>query len=417
MQYWNKLSKEQQSSRIEIALHENVNFRNGTSLGMPASALDEKVFPDDVSFMKDAPILQSFVTNPNNIGCHTTGKSETAFRGTQNIEREVLSAIAVDIFKAQIDGFDGYIASGGTEANIQAAWIYRNIFIQDYNASADEIALVSSEDTHYSIPKASNLLMIDWLKIPVDFETRAIDEVALNMIICNAKQNGKKYFIAVANMGTTMFGSVDDPEVFVNAFKQNNVLFKLHIDAAYGGFFYPFSNPNSILNFENLAVSSITIDAHKLLQAPYGTGIFLCRKNLMKFALTREAEYINGMDLTLCGSRSGTNAIAVWSILSTYGKHGWFEKISVLQMRTNWLCNKLDELGVDYFRDKFLNIVTIKSNCISASVAKQFGLIPQQYSEQNKWFKIVVMDHVKMETLENFTDAIKQDKSSELLGV
>lgn len=413
MQFWNKLSKQQQSQRIEHALHDNVNFRNDTSLGMPASALDEKVFPDDVSFMKDAPILQTFVTNPNNIGCHTTGESETAFRGTQDIERETLSAIAVDIFKATPDGFDGYIASGGTEANIQAAWIYRNLFINDFGASADEIALVSSEDTHYSIPKASNLLMIDWIRIPVTFETRAIDEGALVDILRKAKADGKKYFIAVANMGTTMFGSVDNPSTYVNAFAKLDVLFKLHVDAAYGGFFYPFSNPQSTLNFENPDISSITIDAHKLLQAPYGTGIFLCRKNLMQYVLTREAEYINGMDLTLCGSRSGTNAVAVWSILSTYGKHAWFEKISVLQMRTGWLCNKLDELGISYFRDPFMNIVTIKANCIPSAIAKQFGLIPQQYSSENRWYKIVVMEHVVLENLLNFINALESEKRIE----
>jgi hypothetical protein len=34
-------------------------------------------------------------------------------------------------FKAEPGSFDGYIASGGTEANIQALWIYRNYFMNE----------------------------------------------------------------------------------------------------------------------------------------------------------------------------------------------------------------------------------------------------------------------------------------------
>jgi hypothetical protein len=77
--------------------------------------------------LKDAPTLQTYVANPNNIGCHTFGTSEKAFYGTQEIEREVLNVIAVDIFKAKENEFDGYIAPGGTEANIQAR--YRKSFL------------------------------------------------------------------------------------------------------------------------------------------------------------------------------------------------------------------------------------------------------------------------------------------------
>ena len=67
-----------------------------------------------------------------------------------------------------------------------------------------------------------------------------------------------------------------------------------------------------------------------MLQAPYGSGIFLCRKNLIENVLTKEAEYVEGMDLTLCGSRSGANEVATWMILTTYGENGCFEKVKIL---------------------------------------------------------------------------------------
>ena len=360
MIYWKKQTHAICNEIISKALLKNVNFSQDASLGYPSSKLDDKVFYDDAPFLKDAPTLRAFVANPNNIGCHTIGTSEKAFFGTQLIENDVLNILAIDVFKAKPNSFDGYIASGGTEANIQAIWVYRNYFIKSYNAKINEIALVASEDTHYSIAKAANLLNIDWIKLKVNQTNRVIINSNFYDQIKIAKQNGKKYFIGISNLGTTMFGSVDNPDLFVEIFEANQAIFKLHIDAAYGGFVYPFSNQNSIVNFDHPQISSITIDAHKMLQAPYGTGIFICRKGYIESVLTKEAEYVEGKDVTLCGSRSGANAVAVWMILNTYGPHGWFEKISVLQMRTNFLCQQLDHLKRSYFREPYMNIVTIK---------------------------------------------------------
>ncbi|MDZ4331702.1 MAG: pyridoxal-dependent decarboxylase, partial [Flavobacterium sp.] len=384
-----------------------VNFSHDASLGYPASKLDGKVFNEEVQFLKDAPILQTYVANPNHIGCHTFGTSEKAFRGTQEIEREVLNVLAIDVFKAEPNSFDGYIAPGGTEANIQAIWMYRNYFMNKLNTSLSEIAIIASEDTHYSIPKAANVLMLDWLKIPVDFETRAIDIFALENSIINAKKRGKKYFIVVSNMGTTMFGAIDNPNDYIEILEKHDLKYKLHIDAAYGGFVYPFSNNASEINFENPKISSITIDAHKMLQAPYGTGVFICRKGLIENVLTKEAEYVEGMDLTLCGSRSGANAVAVWMILFTYGPFGWCEKIRILQMRTEWLCEQLDALHVKYFREPFMNIATIQAEYITPELVKKFDLVPKKHDGNNQWYKIVIMDHVEIDHLMAFITDLK----------
>lgn len=406
MIYWKKLSKEERKSKVQNALNANVNFAKDTSLGYPASKLDGKVFYD-ADFLKDAPVLQTFVANPNHIGCHTLGDSESAFKGTHELEKEVLNVLAVDVFKADVNSFDGYISPGGTEANVQAIWMFRNFFMYKKEAEVNEIAILASEDTHYSIPKAANLLQLDWLKIPVAFENRAIDKNALEKIIITAKTNGKKYFIVVSNMGTTMFGSVDNPDDYTNVLDKHDLQYKLHIDGAYGGFVYPFSNENSIINFSNPKISSITIDAHKMLQAPYGTGIFICRKGLIENVLTKEAQYVEGMDLTLCGSRSGANAVAVWMILFTYGRHKWFEKISVLQMRTQFLCNELDKLNITYFREQYMNIVTIHAEYIPKELAEKYDLVPETHNHENKWYKIVLMNHVEVQHLTIFIDELK----------
>ena len=412
MKYWKKLSHRELQDRIEKALEENVDFERDTSLGYPASKLDDKVFYSDAPFLKDAPTLKTYVANPNHIGCHTYGSSEKAFSGTQEIEREVLRVLAVDFFKMENEDFDGYIATGGTEANIQAMWVFRNYFKRHFSGRNEEIAILASEDTHYSIPKGSNLLNLDLFPVPVGFDDRKVDPEALERVVKEASAQGKKYFIVIANMATTMFGSVDDPQVFTDCLERLGLEYKLHIDGAYGGFVYPFSNRDSSINFSNPRIDSMTIDAHKMLQAPYGTGVYLCRKGLIENVLTKEAEYVEGMDLTLCGSRSGANAVAVYMILFTYGPYGWYEKISVLQMRTDWFCKQLDELGVKYYRNPHMNIVTIDSSHIPANLAQEYDLVPEQHNENNRWYKVVIMDHVEIDDLMKLVDALKEKQES-----
>lgn len=411
MTNWRKLSKEEQILRVQMALKKNVNFSNDTTLGYPASKLDGKVFYSDAPFLKDAPVLTTFVSNPNHIGCHTTGDSESAFEGTHALEREALDLIAIEIFKAEPGKYDGYIASGGTEANIQAMWMYRNYFQKTHNAKVEEIALLASEDTHYSIAKGANLLMLDLIKVPVEKYSRAIEISNLDKLIALAVNQGKKYIIVFCNMGTTMFGSVDDPQVYVDVLERYTLSFKMHVDAAYGGFIYPFLTPDNKLDFRNPYIHSITVDAHKMLQAPYGTGIFLCRKGWIENVLTPEASYVQGMDITLCGSRSGANAVAVWMILTTYGANGWFEKIKVLQMRTDWFCHQLDLLLVTYFREPYMNIVTLKASHIPKSLAKKFHLVPEKHETENDWYKIVIMEHVEVEHLNSFLTELKAVRS------
>lgn len=408
MKYWVRLDPQQQKEKIEIALQNNIDFRHKTSLGIPASKLDSKVFYDQAAFLKDAPFLQAIVQNPNHIGCHTLGESEHYFAGTQALEREVIQMLCEDVFGAEPDTYDGYIASGGTEANIQAVWMYRNLFINEYNASLDEILLIASADTHYSVAKASNLLQLQHRSIPVDENNRCLDIVALNQIVAEEKLKGKKYVIVISNVGTTMFGSIDNPDDYASVLSQHELLFKIHLDGAFGGFVYPLVDGEHNVGFKNPNVSSITLDAHKMLQAPYGTGIFLSRKGLINNVYTKEAQYVNGMDITLCGSRSGANAIAVWMILKTYGPYGWLEKLNTLLYRTDRCCAHLDMCGVGYYRHPKMNIITIRAAEMPAALADSFGLVPDTHEGAANWYKIVVMEHVEIEMLKAFTDQLEQ---------
>ena len=395
---WKKLSSEEIKARVFSALEDTVNYYEQSVLGVPASHLDSQVFYQGASFLKEAPFISTLVRNPNHIGCHTLGKSESFFRGTQEIEKELIEICAVDILKATPNSIDGYVASGGTEANLQAIWIYRNYFKQEFAVNNNQIGIICSADSHYSMDKASNVLSIQLDKVAVDFNNRSLTKEAVSDTVLRLQEKGVTHFIVVANMMTTMFGSVDSIDSYTTVLDEMNIPYKLHVDGAYGGFYYPFTKKDTQLAFSNPKVSSVTLDAHKMLQAPYGTGLFLCRKGLIHFTNTKEASYVEGEDYTLIGSRSGANAIAIWMILTTYGPFGWNEKILILQNRTNWMCQQLEQLGIDYYRNPYCNIITIKSKFVKPDVAKKYGLVPDNHQEPN-WYKIVIMEHVTTEGL------------------
>ncbi|MBN1111297.1 MAG: hypothetical protein JXA53_00085 [Bacteroidales bacterium] len=407
MHTWKKLTKQEINNRVFEALSNNVNYNSETILGVPGTNLDDKVFYSDAEFLKEAPFLSTMIHNPNHIGCHTLGSSESFFHGTHTIERELVEICASDILKATPNSCDGYVASGGTEANLQAIWIYRNYFMQQHGATNSEIVVLCSTDSHYSMDKGGNMFCVDVQKVDVDFESREITDDSVTAAVETAKLNGKKYFIVIANMMTTMFGSVDSVDTYVNVLKKSNCEYKIHVDGAFGGFYFPFTiESQPVLDLRNAEISSFTLDAHKMAQAPYGTGIFIIRKGFIQYANTEQASYVEGEDYTLIGSRSGANAIAVWMILMTHGPFGWQEKIFILQKRTDWMCNELNKLGIDYYRHPQSNIITMKANQISHEIAKEFWLVPDNHDNPS-WFKIVVMDHVTIDKLSLLVDKIK----------
>lgn len=410
---WKKLSRKEINERVENALEKNASYARGDVMGTPATYLDKDEFYPDASFLKDAPFLRTMVANPNHIGCHTLNKkSSPIFKGTQAIERELIGLCAEEIFKAEKDSIDGYIATGGTEANLEAMWIYRNYFIREYNATNSQIGVVYSEDTHYSIPKGSNLLQIPSIILEVDNESRQIKPDKLKKKIVKAKENGIKYFIVVINVSTTMFGSIDEIDPIVAILEEEKVVSKIHLDAAFGGFIYPFTNLDSTHNFSNPNVSSISIDAHKMLQTPYGTGIFLVRKGFMQYVANDQAQYVPGLDYTLCGSRSGAHAIVIWMLLMSYGAEGWKNKMDEIIERTDYVCNRLDKMGAKYFRDPHINIVTIKANSIPSAIGQKYELVADTYEHTPSWWKIVVMDHVNYDLLKRFLDELEASKTA-----
>lgn len=409
---WAARSKDEICQAVFDALKRNESYRGGHVLGLPGSILDRRVFPA-APFLREAPFLSSLLENPNHIGCHTLVESEEVFAGTQAIEQDLMRLCAEEIMEAEPGSTDGYLASGGTEANIQGLWVQRNSQ-RRRGLGRGEIGVLASEDTHYSIAKGSNLLDLPHLVASVDPTTRRIDTEALRRLGKRALSDGIRHLIVVLNCGTTMFGSIDDPDPVLAVLDDLGLSSSVHVDAAFGGFLLPFTETTNPLSFRNPRVLSITLDAHKMLQAPYGTGVFLARKGLMDAVRTEEAAYVPGLDSTLCGSRSGANAIAVWMILQTYGFAGGQAFIRELLARTDHLCAGLVRRGAAFYRHPSMNVVTLRSDSVTEEAAHAFHLVPDTHDGAANWWKIVVMDHVGYPELDAFLWALDREPGEEV---
>ena len=203
---------------------------------------------------------------------------------------------------------------------------------------------------------------------------------------------------------------MDDPNELAGVFKEKGLPYKMHADGAFGGFIYPFTTEKNHLDFSNPEITSITLDAHKMLMAPYGTGIFLIRKGWMPFAATEEAQYVQGLDYTLCGSRNGAQAISIWMILQTYGPEGWRANMAGLMEETDRLCAALDDMDMPYFRNPDMNIVTLKAGHFPEEVSRKYRLVADTYEGKAQWWKIVVMPHTKGAVIDAFLEEVRASK-------
>jgi aromatic-L-amino-acid decarboxylase len=96
----------------------------------------------------------------------------------------------------------------------------------------------------------------------------------LEELIEEDRNKGLRPFLVVANAGTTNTGTVDPLVAISRVCKQSEMW--LHTDAAYGGFFMFTERGKTILH--GLALSdSMTLDPHKGLFLPYGTGCLLVK--------------------------------------------------------------------------------------------------------------------------------------------
>ena len=223
---------------------------------------------------------------------------------SSNFEKEAVAEIA------RLFGwgtFLGHLTGGGTMANMEALWISGQL-----NPGKK---VVASEQAHYTHKRISDVLGLDFQSIPCDDHAR-MDASALKKIL-----DGGDVGTVVATIGTTGTGSVD-PLLEILELKEEYG-FRLHADAAYGGYFLLADNlePHARNVFDHLfEVDSIVVDPHKHGLQPYGCGCILYRDPGVGKYYKHESPYtyftsteLHLGEISLECSRAGASAVALWA--------------------------------------------------------------------------------------------------------
>jgi glutamate/tyrosine decarboxylase-like PLP-dependent enzyme len=175
--------------------------------------------------------------------------------------------------------------------------------------------VVASEQAHYTHKRISDVLGLDFQSIPCDDKAR-MDVRALRKAL-----EGGNVGTVVATIGTTGTGSVD-PLLEILKLKEEYG-FRLHADAAYGGYFVLVDNLEAHARsvFEHLGeVDSIVVDPHKHGLQPYGCGCILYRDPGVGKYYKHESPYtyftsseLHLGEISLECSRAGASAVALWA--------------------------------------------------------------------------------------------------------
>ena len=169
-------------------------------------------------------------------------------------------------------GAGGILTSGGSLANFSATVAARHRLGERF---ADG-TIYTSTQAHHSVVRAALLAgfpAVQVRAVPVDANQRVRVDVMAETIADDRAQ-GLRPCMIVASAGTTNTGAVDDLEGLADLAAREQLW--LHVDAAYGGCFALTRRGQERLRGLGRA-DSITLDPHKGLFLPYGTGALLVR--------------------------------------------------------------------------------------------------------------------------------------------
>jgi aromatic-L-amino-acid/L-tryptophan decarboxylase len=187
----------------------------------------------------------------------------------------------------------GVLTTGGSLANFTAVVTARRARLPENFLDG---VLYCSEQTHHSVMKAANLAGFSSRNLrllPADEQFR-LEPAALEKQILEDRSAGLSPFLVIASAGTTNTGAIDPIPAIADICEKHKLW--LHIDAAYGGSFVLTSRGRERLQGMHRA-DSITLDPHKGMFLPYGTGSILVRdRDALIEAHEMRGEYMPDLD-------------------------------------------------------------------------------------------------------------------------
>jgi glutamate/tyrosine decarboxylase-like PLP-dependent enzyme len=225
-------------------------------------------------------------------------------RATSALEKEAVAEIAA-MFGWQ--EFLGHLCGGGTMSNLEALWVAGQIYPGK--------KILASEQAHYTHGRISGVLQLPFEKVATDARGR-MDMNALAERVARGDVG-----TVVTTLGTTATGSLDPlPEILE---LRKRFAFRVHVDAAYGGYFVLASNlaENAAKIFARIGeADSIVIDPHKHGLQPYGCGCVLFRDPGVGKLYKHDSPYtyfssteLHLGEISLECSRPGAAAAALWA--------------------------------------------------------------------------------------------------------
>jgi len=317
-------------------------------------------------------------TNPGDPGTYET---------VAKLERE-----AVDLL-GEVAGLEdpaGYIASGGTEANIQAVRVARN------RASTRDPNFVAPASAHFSFQKAAEVLGVEMRVAPLDDYTVNLDAVA--------ELVDEDTAIVVGVAGSTEYGRVDPIPALADMATDAGAL--CHVDAAWGGFVLPFTQFD--WDFSHADIDTMTIDPHKMGRAVVPSGGLLARGPELLDELSIDTPYLESTSqVTLTGTRSGAGVAGAVAAMRELWPDGYRRQYRRAQANADWLAAELRDRCFDVV-DPVLPIVSADLGAERIDAVREAGW--RLSRTENGEARVVCMPHVTREMLGEFlTDLARLD--------
>lgn len=223
---------------------------------------------------------------------------------TSALEKECIKKLASMI--GYKDPWLGHLTSTGTIANLEALFVAREIH--------PEKSIAATSNAHYTHSRMCKVLNCDFIEVPVNVD----GSPDLEFI----KMRSDKIGTLVVTMGTTGLGIVEPLNELIKLRDEHN--FRIHADAAYGGFFKLIGNelPSS-RDWQMLdSCDSVVIDPHKHGLQPYGCGSVLYKDPAVGTFFKHDSPYtyftsdeLHLGEISLECSRAGASAAALWATL------------------------------------------------------------------------------------------------------
>lgn len=359
----NKQSQERLDSYISKVKERAQNF-----IGYPVSI--------DFDYSELFPLLNYPL---NNLGDPMI--ESTYDLNSRSIEREVVKFFA-DIFKAPKENSWGYVTNGGSEGNLYALYVARELYPHGM--------VYYSESTHYSIQKNINLLNMPSIVI----RSRENGEMDYEDLKDAIHTHRDRPAIVVANIGTTMTEAKDDISQIKKALKNSAVRSHyIHADAALAGTYLALLEKEPKFDFENGA-DSVAISGHKFIGSPIPCGVVIVKKNY-KERIGQAIPYIGTLDTTITGSRNGHSPVFLWYAIHKMGCEGLKSRALKCLEVAEYTEKKLQEMGINAWRNP--NAITVVLTKPSVEICVKW-----QLASEGNLSHIICMPGVTKEKIDEF---------------